>query len=164
MHPLITSATPILSFAISDRYRARLFGDIQAPGIVQYHSLLAIYGDKEDPIRFYGAEWNRMDPGTIEEPVFGIFADGGHSNLGTSRNWRDPHLFLLRAVELLCSDFRIDSSFLSEGEGWAISAIFKILNAAATKNEKPLLDAAYWEAIRRNDARIATYLKANLKS
>jgi len=153
MQPIIKSATSTITFAISDRNRACLFGEIQAPGIVQYHSLLAIYGHEKDPICFYAAEWNRMDPSTVEEPVFGIFADGKHSNLGASRVWRDPYLFLLKAVELARSDFEVKSTALSEGEAWALTSILKSLNAAKAQGKPVAQEAAYWEAVRHNDGR-----------
>lgn len=100
MQPKVTSANCLLSFDLSKDLKASLFHDIKSAGAIQYHYLLVVFALDAKPILFVGSEWNAAVPFYKEEPVLGVFTTNLHHNLGNAANWRDPHLFALRAIEV----------------------------------------------------------------
>lgn len=157
MVPKITNAERLVSFDLPNGYAASLLGNIDAPGIIQYHFILVVYGPDKEPCQYYGSEWSRLDPNYRNEPVFGVFSVNGHRNIGGSPNWIDSALFLLRSVEVAKKSLHIENPDLTEGEAWALTSILKMLQNPEADNKQ--LEKAFWAAMSCNDARLVTYMK-----
>lgn len=158
--PKITDAERLISFELPNGYAASMLGNIEAPGMIQYHYVLVVFGQDKEPCKFYASEWSRLDPSYRNEPVFGVFSEGGHANMGGSPNWVDPALFLLRAVEVAKEDLLIEGTDLTEGEAWALTDILK--SVQDPKADKKQLERERWAAISRNDARLVSYMKRQI--
>jgi hypothetical protein len=160
MAPKITDAERLISFELPNGYAASMLGNIEAPGMIQYHYVLVVFGQDKKPCKFYASEWSRLDPSYRNEPVFGVFSEGGHANIGGSPNWVDRALFLLRAVEVAKEDLLIEGTALTEGEAWALTDILK--SVQDPKADKKQLQRERWAAISRNDARLVSYMKRQI--
>ena len=160
MTPQITNADTLIAFELPNGYAASLLGNIEAPGMIQYHYVLVIFGQDKEPCKFYASEWGRLDPSCRNEPFFGVFSERGHRNMGGSPNWIHRALFLLKAVDVAKKDLNIDSTNLTQGEAWALTDILKTVQNPEAENKH--LEKEMWAAISANDARIATYMKRNI--
>jgi hypothetical protein len=156
MVPKIINAERLITFELPNGYAASLLGNIDAPGIIQYHFILVVYGPDKEPCQYYGSEWSRLDPCYCNEPVFGVFSENGHRNMGGSPNWIDSALFLLRSVEVAKKSLHIENPDLTEGEAWALTNILKRLQSIEADNKQ--LEIAFWEAMSCNDARLVAYM------
>jgi hypothetical protein len=88
-----------------------------------------------------------------------MFHDNGHDNMGGSADWRDEHLFLLRAVELAREHLGVAQGALTLGEAWALSGIMKRLMPQAGVSHEARSDEAYWSAISRYDLRLVDFFQ-----
>jgi hypothetical protein len=158
--PKITDAERLISFELPNGYAASMLGNIEAPGMIQYHYVLVVFGQDQEPCKFYASEWSRLDPSYRNEPVFGVFSEGGHANMGGSPNWVDRALFLLRAVEVAKEDLLIEGTDLTEGEAWALTDILKSVQDPKADNKQ--LERERWAAISRNDARLVSYMQRQI--
>jgi hypothetical protein len=161
MEPQVTRAECLLSFDLSDKFTASLFGNIESPGAIQYHYLLVVFGQDTKPCFFVGSEWSRLDPSYKDEPVLGAFTADGHSNFGGSAIWRDEYLFLLRAVEVARGQIQLKEGSLTQGEAWALTRILERVKQHPDAPAPDSTNAAYREALSRNDGRIAAFLKSS---
>jgi hypothetical protein len=161
MTPQITNGDTLIAFELPNGYAASLLGNIEAAGMIQYHYVLVIFGLDKQPCRFYASEWDQLDPSCRNEPYFGVFSERGHRNIGSSPNWIDRALFLLKAVDVAKRDLNIDSTDLTEVEAWALTDILKTVQNPEAENKH--LEKELWAAISANDARLATYMKSNIQ-
>jgi hypothetical protein len=160
----ITNAQCLLSFNLSDAFKASLFGNIESAGVVQYHYLLVVFGSDEQPCLMVASEWSQLDPSFKDEPLLGVFTPDLHTNFGRSISWRDEHLFLLRAVEIARQQFQTPDAALTEGEGWALTRILRRFSQPPNQHPKDQAtdptDAAYLDVLARNEGRLADFLKS----
>jgi len=159
MEPNITKAEVLLSFDLTPMHKAGLYGDIESAGIIQYHYTLVVFDTEGEPCLYVCAEWSLLDPTYREEPILGMFHDDGHENMGGSADWRDEHLFLLRAVELAREHLGVAQGALTLGEAWALSGIMKRLMPQAGVSHEARSDEAYWSTISRYDSRLVDFLR-----
>lgn len=105
MHPRYTRATVLESEAWGG-VTLELLGDIEAVGLVRYRYVLAAVGRDGLSACWVCAERSRLlMSGASQGFYLGLFARGGHVNLGPSRDWSDPRLFLLKAMGLVRQEF-----------------------------------------------------------
>lgn len=79
-----------------------LLGDIVAAGMVRYRFLLAVRAHADDRALWVASERSRLVRSGASHGFFlALFADGGHANLGQSKDWSDKRLFLLKAMTLV---------------------------------------------------------------
>ena len=98
--PHYTAATPLESEAWQD-VTLELMGDIAATGMVRYRFLLAVRGPGDGQM-WVSAERSRLvRAGASQGFYLGLFSQGGHMNLGQSKDWADKRLFLLKAMTLV---------------------------------------------------------------
>ena len=159
MEPNITKAEVLLSFDLAPMHKAGLYGDVESEGIIQYNHILVVFGTDGEPCLYVCAEWSALDPTYREETILGMFHDNGHDNMGGSADWRDEHLFLLRAVELAREHLGIAQGALTLGEAWALSGIMKRLMPQAGVSHEARSDEAYWSAISRYDLRLVDFFQ-----
>lgn len=160
MEPKVTTAKCLVSFELSEGFKASLFGDIESEGAIQYHYLLVVFSREAKPNLFIGSEWSAAVPSYRDEPVLGVFTASGHHNLGSSACWRDAHLFMLRGVEVARKELQIDEGPLTVGEAWALTQIMKWLNQNPGDRATDPRKAAYWNALSRNDRRLSEFLRS----
>jgi hypothetical protein len=123
MFPSITSSTTTIGFSLPKGYQAVLLGDIDSPGMIQYHHLFLVFAQDGQICLAVSSEWNKMAPENKETPILGCFVRGTHINQGQSLLWIDDALFLLEAVKTFREQMEIADLTLSEGEQWALSQI-----------------------------------------
>lgn len=159
MEPNITKADVLLSFDLAPKHKAVLYGGVESAGIIQYHHILVVIDTDGEPCLYICAEWSVLDPAYRDEPILGMFHDNGHDNMGGSADWRDEHLFLLRAVELAREHLGVGLGALTLGEAWALSGIMKRLMPQAGVSHEARSDEAYWSAISRYDLRLVDFFQ-----
>jgi hypothetical protein len=99
--PHYTAATPLESEEWQG-VTLELMGDIAATGMVRYRFLLAVRGPADGQLLWVSAERSRLvRSGASHGFYLGLFAQGGHMNLGQSKDWSDKRLFLLKAMTLV---------------------------------------------------------------
>lgn len=105
MRPRYKSAT-VLERELWNGVTLELFGDIESVGLVRYRYVLAASGPGGSPACWVCAERSRLLLSGASQGFFlGLFARGGHVNLGPSRDWSDRRLFLLKAMGLVRQEF-----------------------------------------------------------
>ncbi len=161
MQPKIVNAERIAVFHLPAGYVATLLGNIESAGIIEYHYVMVVFGPDQQICMFTGSEWSNQDPSYKNEPVFGIFHEGGHAGCGGSPDWLDPALFVLRSVEVVKERFAIIDPELSEAEAWALTQALKRIQELpgepGSTHKAPL-----WAAISKNDARLVEYMKKGM--
>ncbi|MGE5522899.1 MAG: hypothetical protein ACM3SS_04220 [Rhodospirillaceae bacterium] len=84
-----------------------LLGDLVSAGLIRYRFLLTVGGLADGKQLFVSAERSRLlRVGASQGFFLGLFSDGGHANLGQSRDWSDRRLFLLKAMTLVREELR----------------------------------------------------------
>ena len=160
MQPKIVNAERLAAFHLPAGYAATLLGNVESAGIIEYHYVMVVFSPDQQVCMFTGSEWSNQDPSYKNEPVFGIFSNGGHAGCGGSPDWLDPALFVLRSVEVVKERFSITDSELSEAEAWALTQVLKRIQElpgdAGSPQKVPL-----WAALSKNDARLLEYMKRN---
>lgn len=79
-----------------------LLGDIVCAGMVRYRFVLSVRGPAAGGALWITSERSRLVRSGASQGFFlGLFADGGHANLGQSKDWSDKRLFLLKAMTLV---------------------------------------------------------------
>lgn len=156
MQPKIINAERKVSFPLNDDYMASLLGNIESAGMIQYHHLLVIFGPDRQPCLFIGAEWNLHETSNKNEPVLGVFFEGGHQSSFGSCDLLDDALFVLKAFTVARELLAIESDELAEGEAWALTQVLKRFQDRANPLYAPCQES-YGEALRHNDARIVAY-------
>ncbi len=159
MEPNITKADVLLSFDLSPSNKAGFYGDIESVGAIRYLHVLVVFDANGEPCLYVCAEYSALDPTCRDEPILGLFDDSCHANMGGSADWRDEHLFLLRAVELAREHLGIAQSALTLGEAWALSGIMKRLMPHAGVSAEARGNEAYWSAISQYDLRLVDFLQ-----
>lgn len=125
MQPKIVNAERVAALHLPGGYVATLLGNVESDGIIEYHYVMVVFGPDQEICLFTGSEWSNQDPSYKHEPVFGIFDEDGHGNIGGSADWLDPGLFVLGTVEFVKERFGITDTELSEAEAWALTQILK---------------------------------------
>ncbi len=161
MQPKIVNAERIAAFHLPAGYAASLLGNVESAGIIEYHYVMVVFGPDQQICLFTGSEWSNQDPSYKNEPVFGIFHDGGHTGCGGSPDWLDPALFVLRTVEVAKERFSIEDAELSEGEAWALTQVLKRIQELPGAPDSPE-KAPLWSALSKNDARLVEYMKKEM--
>lgn len=164
MQPKITNAQRKVSFALSNDYTASLYGDIESPGIIQYHHLLVIHGPDKAPCLFFCSEWSGADPTYKDQPILGVFSEHGHDSYDESVNWLDDALFVLGSFELAREILHLEKLGMAEGEAWAMAEILKRLQRPSDDEELVRHRSGYEAALRKNDESIAEYMKSALSA
>lgn len=79
-----------------------LRSDLVASGMIRYRFLLSVEGLPDGSTLAVSAERSRLLRAGASQGFFlGLFTNGGHANLGPSRDWSDRRLFLLKAMTLV---------------------------------------------------------------
>lgn len=158
MQPKLTNAERIAAFHLPNGYAATLLSNIQSAGIIEYHYVMVIFSPDEQICLFTASEWSNLDPSCKDNPVFGVFFDDGHANLGNSPDWTDCPLFVLKSVAHLRERFGMNDTDLCEAEAWAMTQILKNLQGSAG-DLRPEIQNRYLAALAQNDGRMVAYMK-----
>jgi len=150
MQPKITNAQRKVSFALSADYTASLYGDIESPGMIQYHHLLVIHGTDKAPCLFFCSEWSKADPTYKDQPILGVFSGHGHDSYDESANWLDDALFVLGSFELAREILHLENLGMAEGEAWAMAEILKRIQRPSDDEELVRHQEGYEAALRKN--------------
>lgn len=78
--------------------------------------------------------------------------------MGSSPDWLDPGLFVLRSVEFVKKRFDIDGPELCEAEAWALTHVLKRIQEFRGEADSSEM-ANLWAALSKNDERLADYMK-----
>lgn len=159
MQPKITNAQRKVSFALSADYTASLYGDIESPGVIQYHHLLVIHGPDKEQFLFFCSEWSKAVPTYKDQPILGVFSEHGHDSYDESVNWLDDALFVLGAFELAREILHLEKLGMAEGEAWAMAEILKRIQRPQNDDELVRHRSAYEAALRQNDESMVEYMK-----
>ncbi len=161
MQPKIVNAERLAVFHLPAGYAATLLEKVESAGVIEYHYVMVVFGPDQQICMFTGSEWSNLDPSYKNEPVFGIFDEGGHAGCGGSPDWLDPALFVLRSVEAVKERFSISDPELSEAEAWALTQVLKRIQELPGEPGVPQ-KAALWAALSKNDARLVEYMKKEM--
>ena len=123
----------------------KLHGDLVASGTIRYRFLLIVDGLPDGRTLAVSAERSRLLRAGASQGFFlGLFTHGGHANLGTSRDWSDRRLFLLKSMTLVRAELARPL------------ATFEV-----TRMEKAALCELWTEmSVSRSKPRLREYLKA----
>lgn len=159
MQPKVYKATEVVSFSIKD-YEAVLLNEIEADSIIQYHYILGIYSNNQNPVMFICSEWSSWIPEDKSRPCFGVFVDDGHENHGFDERWCDQNLFLLDAVGFFKNQFGLKLDSLTEGEAFALAKVMAETNAHSSGqiNISEERQKLLWKTIGFYDEPLAKYL------
>ncbi len=160
MQPKIVNAETIASFHLSPEIVANLLTNIVSPGVVQYHHILAVFGEDRQPCIFTASEWSNFAPEHKNTPIFGVFLEDTHDSQDASSDWLDPSLFVLESIEFVSKHLGLSTTDLSEGEAWALTQIVKNLNERNQVNHHK----SYKVYLRKYDERLAKYLKRTMST
>lgn len=158
MHPQIVKAERVAAFHLPSGYAATLLANIESAGIIEYHYVMVMFGPDENIYLFTASEWSNLDPSYKDNPVFGVFFDDGHANLGSSPDWTDCPLFVLESVAHVRERFGMNDTDLCEAEAWAMTQILKNLQDS-TVDLRPEIQNRYLAALSQNDERMVAYMK-----
>jgi hypothetical protein len=122
-----------------------LHGDIVGSGMTRYRFLLTVDGIPDGKTLAIAAERSRLLRAGASQGFFlGLFANGGHANLGQSRDWSDRRLFLLKAMTLVREEL-----------------VRPLATFGITRMEKSALCEVWTEmSVSRSKPRLREYLKA----
>ena len=150
MQPQLVKATPLLTFDLSDQYKATILVDIESAGMIQYHHLLRVDDSDGRPCLHFGAEWNSALPQYRDEPIFGQFDAAGHSSDDEFPECLELPLFVLRAISAARKFLKVPDRGPVDGEVWAIGQAAERLRSGEVTDKA--LVAAYRKALAAYDA------------
>jgi|SRR6266487_812616 len=105
--PVIKSAKPRQRFQIG-KHTSVLLGDIERAGSVEYHYIMAVFDENQQPCYFVASEVNSMVKTLGGGSHFlGLFDGDGHANCGTSDDWADEAKFTAEALRIVKAKFGV---------------------------------------------------------
>lgn len=107
--PLLESCVPLKMFRLGEGLEGFLLHENKSRGEIEYLFLFGVFKDQL-PLLYYGAE---KTPNS-KNIFIGVFDENGHKNLGIDNQCDDSMSFLMKALEYVCENFKIDRSQIQE--------------------------------------------------